>query len=346
MSQPEATNLCPVCQHANPAGKERCEICGAELSSLSTIPVSETIRGQVVEAAQKQVVAEQVSAEYTGTLALYVAGEGQPITIQPKDEIVLGRNVVGELPVTVDFTAYHAHLLGVSRRHARISCENDRYLVEDLNSSNGSWLNENPLVANQPQPLKSGDQLRLGQLIIFVYFLPFHSIFLKDETNLPVSSSRGKITPDYIAAYLIPYLGALTSLQTILDTLRGQKIPEIGIHSITITADNVLHINLSGGKDAAQLIKDQVGPWRAKYAKSIAEFNLKEKTTNSVPSPLPEDPAEAAVAHTRMVSFFAWEVINQVKPEEPDDKKRTVVEQLIIPLQTLIFGPMEMTNPK
>jgi serine/threonine-protein kinase len=53
----------------------------------------------------------------------------------------------------------------VSRRHARIWRERDRYWVEDLSSANGTILNEmTQLVPKRPQLLKDGDRVRLGEV--------------------------------------------------------------------------------------------------------------------------------------------------------------------------------------
>jgi len=41
-------------------------------------------------------------------------------------------------------------------------------LAEDLDSTNGSFLNGQKLQPRQPQPLKTGDELRLGKLILRV----------------------------------------------------------------------------------------------------------------------------------------------------------------------------------
>jgi ABC transport system ATP-binding/permease protein len=56
---------------------------------------------------------------------------------------------------------------GVSRRHARVFYQNGQYLLEDLNSSNGTFLNgERLLVA---RPLKNGDRIGLGQSVVLEY---------------------------------------------------------------------------------------------------------------------------------------------------------------------------------
>jgi len=52
----------------------------------------------------------------------------------------------------------------ISRRHARIWREGEMYLVEDLNSVNGTVVNDSVRLApRQPRALESGDKLRLGE---------------------------------------------------------------------------------------------------------------------------------------------------------------------------------------
>ena len=47
-----------------------------------------------------------------------------------------------------------------SARHARISRQGHVLVIEDLGSTNGTYLNEEPL--NGPQPLHPGDRIRIG----------------------------------------------------------------------------------------------------------------------------------------------------------------------------------------
>jgi hypothetical protein len=47
-----------------------------------------------------------------------------------------------------------------SARHARITTQGRVVVLEDLGSTNGTYLNEEPL--NGPQPLHSGDRIRIG----------------------------------------------------------------------------------------------------------------------------------------------------------------------------------------
>jgi two-component system, cell cycle response regulator len=51
----------------------------------------------------------------------------------------------------------------VSRHHARISFDGRSHWIQDLKSTNGTFLNDNPITEN---PLHDGDQIRIGQSIL------------------------------------------------------------------------------------------------------------------------------------------------------------------------------------
>lgn len=52
---------------------------------------------------------------------------------------------------------------GISRLHARIIREEDTYYIEDLNSTNGTYLNETPLEYHQKMELCKDDHIRFGR---------------------------------------------------------------------------------------------------------------------------------------------------------------------------------------
>lgn len=55
----------------------------------------------------------------------------------------------------------------ISRKHVRISTENDQYFIEDLGSLNGTSLNRAPrLLPGDRQPLHSNDELIVGRLFL------------------------------------------------------------------------------------------------------------------------------------------------------------------------------------
>jgi pSer/pThr/pTyr-binding forkhead associated (FHA) protein len=88
------------------------------------------------------------------TLALrFISGKYQggefPLGAQP--EIIVGRSSELDMVLVEDM---------VSRRHARIECGVDQIVIEDLGSTNGTYLNEELL--QTPRPLHPGDRVRIG----------------------------------------------------------------------------------------------------------------------------------------------------------------------------------------
>jgi two-component system, cell cycle response regulator len=71
-------------------------------------------------------------------------------------ELVIGRDPGCEVSVALDT---------VSRRHARIANRAGSQLVSDLGSTNGTFLNDQPLAAQEELPLRSGDLIRVGSAI-------------------------------------------------------------------------------------------------------------------------------------------------------------------------------------
>lgn len=65
--------------------------------------------------------------------------------------------------------------LTVSGRHARLSYHNSQWWVEDLGSTNGTYLNDDRV--DMPVVLTSGDELRIGQMRFMVH--------IDGEKNMP-----------------------------------------------------------------------------------------------------------------------------------------------------------------
>ncbi len=122
-----------------------------------------------------------------------------------KSEIIIGRE--DNVDVTIPASA-------VSRRHARLMLEGENYVLEDLGSSNGTYVNDEKLV--QRQPLKSGDKIRLGQIINLVYYAP---ILESDKTVLrsvePDKTVMHNAEPDKTVARIAPAKPAYV-MQTML----------------------------------------------------------------------------------------------------------------------------------
>jgi pSer/pThr/pTyr-binding forkhead associated (FHA) protein len=84
-----------------------------------------------------------------------VTGEIFPFN---QDEMIFGRSEGSDLVIDSP---------GVSRRHARIMRVKNGYQLEDLGSSNGTYVNGNRLIT--AHLLQRGDVIRLGGTVVFEY---------------------------------------------------------------------------------------------------------------------------------------------------------------------------------
>jgi hypothetical protein len=104
-------------------------------------------------------------------LLIDIEGTTSSFVLHPGEQIVLGRPDNQQPPEQfLDLTAYQAHLKGVSRLHAIISQSGHTLMLTDLGSTNGTFLNEQRLMPNQPRILRDGDMIRLGHLVGYVRF--------------------------------------------------------------------------------------------------------------------------------------------------------------------------------
>jgi pSer/pThr/pTyr-binding forkhead associated (FHA) protein len=96
---------------------------------------------------------------------------GTVMDFAENDEIVIGRKDVknGIVP-DLDTTAFGGWTEGVSRQHARILRAGLKYYLQDLNSVNATFINEQQLAPFIFVPLRDGDEIRLGKLKFKVRF--------------------------------------------------------------------------------------------------------------------------------------------------------------------------------
>ncbi len=98
---------------------------------------------------------------------LFIATSGVALSIPLLDEVVVGRaDPMLPQPPDVDLQPYGGGSAGVSRHHARFLRRPEGWFLEDLQSTNGTYLNEVRLLPHRPVRLNSGDLVRFGQLTL------------------------------------------------------------------------------------------------------------------------------------------------------------------------------------
>ncbi len=135
---PPPPKPCPACGRSNKAGARFCAGCGR-----SFIPLQPAILR----------IVEPVRAAWE-----------MPVARSP---MILGRasQAEGYWP-DFDMTFYDEDEGYVSRRHAQISRGSDGYSITDLDSYNGTTVNGQPLVSQRTYPLRNGDRIRVGLVVI------------------------------------------------------------------------------------------------------------------------------------------------------------------------------------
>ncbi len=88
---------------------------------------------------------------------------------------------------TIDLAPHKAQEKGVSRLHAKLTARDNRIIVEDIGSSNGTYINGHRLVRGIPSRVRNGDTLRLGNLALQLHFVLKPS--LSDETQHDIELS-------------------------------------------------------------------------------------------------------------------------------------------------------------
>jgi pSer/pThr/pTyr-binding forkhead associated (FHA) protein len=99
------------------------------------------------------------------SLRLKVPSTNHQISLPSTPEVQVGRlDAAHGIFPDVDLTPDGGLEGGISRRHCKIHQRGTTYLVEDVGSANGTYLNGQRLTPYLPHVLKDGDELQLGRV--------------------------------------------------------------------------------------------------------------------------------------------------------------------------------------
>jgi hypothetical protein len=161
------TETCSNCGKANRAGDLICVSCGQFLGAATTINSTRNLEDD-----------EDYSEEYyapNSSVVLLVKNTRSPFRIRPQEfnhEVVIGRSADGTIKPDVDLVEHKADELGVSRMHISLTYNAKRHTISatDMDSANGSFINGQRLHPHEVRVLRHGDELRLGKLVLNIYF--------------------------------------------------------------------------------------------------------------------------------------------------------------------------------
>jgi hypothetical protein len=163
-----------------------CQHCGVQLPPVASVPppppqpiVDVPGQNQSAYSESRQATSSKsfpdnsAGAEQSGGMRyplgrLVIREKWVEISLLPdQSDLVIGRtDPVQNIYPDVDLAEEEGERSGVSRRHARILRRADGIYLEDLNSTNFTFLNGLRLQPGQAYPLKDGDEIRLGVLTL------------------------------------------------------------------------------------------------------------------------------------------------------------------------------------
>jgi diguanylate cyclase (GGDEF)-like protein len=125
-------------------------------------------------------------------------------------DVTLGRDPLVELPLADEV---------ISRRHCKVKFGDGGFLVEDLGSTNGTALNGEKIVA--PRRLRSGDQVRLGGVVVkFVLADPIeHTFHAQMDERVGTDELTGLVAKRRFDAALDRALEAARTMKTPLSVM-------------------------------------------------------------------------------------------------------------------------------
>ncbi len=142
--------ICPTCSTENTADSNYCRRCGRRLVPIDLEEATLSLAG----AEREDLVGEGATrSPFVGPVLLIRTGGGREGEVVSLDSDVL---TIGRSP--------HSDLflddVSVSRHHARMLQDAGGFLVEDLNSLNGTYVNRKRIERHQ---LLDGDELQIGK---------------------------------------------------------------------------------------------------------------------------------------------------------------------------------------
>jgi pSer/pThr/pTyr-binding forkhead associated (FHA) protein len=181
---------CPTCGADNPAAETYCHNCGFWLMAKvqpTDAPVGQELRQTFVQpydslpdqplvAPSIQPIPRVIASPYETLPSIAITGRlfspssKATLPLPAKAELIIGRRDPerGIYP-DIDLGDQGTVSSSVSRQHARLLVQDKQIYIEDLNSTNSTFVNRHRLQPGQRYLLNDGDEIRLGGVALVYY---------------------------------------------------------------------------------------------------------------------------------------------------------------------------------
>jgi len=114
----------------------------------------------------------QYNIEVNHALLFYISDEEEPMIFVDKEEINIGRgDEMGHIVPEFDLVPFGGREAGISRLHAQIMWDGEYYVIQDLHSTNNTWLNGNKLVPYQYYRIEDGATLQFARIALTAFVI-------------------------------------------------------------------------------------------------------------------------------------------------------------------------------
>jgi hypothetical protein len=335
--------LCPSCQHQNVVDATVCEKCASPLVALLPARITVRVPEELLATTTTPEPPKRTTQPFDDKMALYIVGRSEPVLINPSVmKVLLGRTTPGELEPTVDLTQFDAHLFGVSRQHAILFRTENGCFLQDLESTNGTWLNEKKLQPKKLYEVNSGDLIRLGQLGMRPYFETANTEFVL--TLIDEVQPGQRLTPGYLEQRVSPYLVALANAQQMIDAMQDRPLSTMTIKAMATDEDGHVQVTVSGARDILRLQDSRFAEWRTRRMILVEQLRQLNERVRNEGDPKGELRTKSEPIRQNMraeLTLFARECTDAIAPQLSEVLRQTYAEKLAGPMQALLFSPLQ-----
>ena len=108
--------------------------------------------------------------KFSSKIYLHIEDYADQIAIKLIGSATIGRADEDDGSIDIDLHPFNAAEKGVSRHHAALERVRDTVNLIDLESTNGTFLNGQRLKPFERRVVRDGDEIRLANLILRIYF--------------------------------------------------------------------------------------------------------------------------------------------------------------------------------
>ncbi len=282
------SKFCPKCFSKNEPSADYCAYCQAPLRrKVANIHTTARVSGETDLPQLNVPCKERAMTVPYGGFALLIMNEADPLLAKPGETHILGRFDAGSTDAglgLVDLSAYDAMELGVSRQHAEIRFTDVAFVLRDLGSTNGTWLNQTRLSPETPYVLHSNDQIVLGRLVVWICLGEEEAapptqqqrtrFALQVAPSLPGGLAVEGLPLERLRIETLPYLEALAAVQKVLDGVAQRPLQPVLVQALRVGETAFITLEVSGLDQAVQAVRDHLTTWRNRHPDLIgADLN-------------------------------------------------------------------------